>query len=87
MAAMKMVPRLQRKGTGPYMMERSRRMIVISDRDSSDDDQKIANWVVVNRRDCYGNTALHLAAWNGAKKAFKYLIENGADKVHSFGFQ
>lgn len=41
----------------------------------------IAKWVVVNQRDEYGNTALHIAAWNGAKKAFMHLLEEGADLV------
>ncbi len=59
-------------------------MIDFFDRDNDDE---IANWVVVNQRDCYGNTALHLSAWNGAKKAFKYLVEHGADTVRSFGLR
>jgi ankyrin repeat protein len=84
MVAMKTVPRRQGKGTGPYIMEHSRWMIDFFDRDNDDE---IANWVVVNQRDCYGNTALHLAAWNGAKKAFKYLVEHGADTVRSFGLR
>jgi ankyrin repeat protein len=55
-------------------------VITLSDRDSFDN-EKIADWVVMNQRDCYGNTALHLAAWSGSKKIFKYLVKNGADKV------
>jgi ankyrin repeat protein len=36
---------------------------------------------VVNQRDDYGNTALHLAAWNMSQKAFSCLLDNGADPV------
>ena len=37
--------------------------------------------VVINQRDEYGNTALHLATWNCSKGAFEYLLENNADPV------
>ena len=37
--------------------------------------------VVINQQDDYGNTALHLAAWNCSKGSFKYLLENNADPV------
>jgi hypothetical protein len=34
---------------------------------------------VINRPDEYGNTPLHLAAWNGSKKIFSWMMKNGAD--------
>ena len=34
---------------------------------------------VVNRRDEFGNTMLHLAAWNSKKDIYDHLIELGAD--------
>mmetsp|Transcript_19795 Transcript_19795/g.39846 ORF Transcript_19795/g.39846 Transcript_19795/m.39846 type:complete len:158 (+) Transcript_19795:1119-1592(+) len=36
----------------------------------------------VNVRNCYGQTALHLAAWRGSLGVFEFLLENGAD-VHA----
>jgi hypothetical protein len=34
---------------------------------------------ILNQRDEFGNSLLHLAALNGSKKVFQWLIENGAD--------
>mmetsp|Transcript_60930 Transcript_60930/g.127721 ORF Transcript_60930/g.127721 Transcript_60930/m.127721 type:complete len:990 (-) Transcript_60930:733-3702(-) len=41
--------------------------------------ERIAKRAVVNQRDEYGNTALHLAAWNMSQKAFSSLLQNRAD--------
>jgi ankyrin repeat protein len=43
--------------------------------------KKLARWAIVRSQDDYGNTPLHLAAWNGSKKSFVWLLEQGADKV------
>ena len=43
--------------------------------------EEIALRVVVNQRDEYGNTALHLAAWNRGKKIFRFLLDCNADPV------
>ena len=43
--------------------------------------EQIALKVVVNRRDEYGNTALHLAAWNCKENAFRCLLDCKANPV------
>ena len=43
--------------------------------------EEIVRNVVMNQRDKYGNTALHLAAWNNGKMAFRCLLEAKADPV------
>lgn len=35
--------------------------------------------LLLTQRDDYGNTPLHLAAWNGSKAIFRWLVQNGAD--------
>jgi len=45
------------------------------------DRSNLARRAVINQRDDYGNTALHLASWNGSTESFKFLLENNADPV------
>jgi ankyrin repeat protein len=54
-------------------------IVMIRDRDSAV--QYIMKAAVLNCRDEYGNTPLHLAAWNNSKITFKWLMEERADPV------
>jgi hypothetical protein len=42
---------------------------------------------ILNRRDVYGNSLLHLAAWNGKAEMYDWLVQEGADEqaINSVG--
>jgi ankyrin repeat protein len=42
---------------------------------------KVARAAVINGPDDFGNSPLHLAAWNECKHTFDWLIEERADPV------
>jgi ankyrin repeat protein len=44
--------------------------------------ESIAKSAVLNSCDEFGNTPLHLAAWNECKHTFEWLVEEKANPVH-----
>ena len=51
----------------------------LSETDSESRIAAIARMAVLNQWDEFGNSLLHLAALNGSKRIFRWLVENGAD--------